>query len=75
MSYVLFTVDYFSPQGTEPAHTEQILAPDFARATEQAKRSMREYAAVRVSRTFLADHADTNMDTQHYAEEAEGIIL
>ena len=34
---------------------------------------MREYAAVRVSRTFLADHADTNMDTQHYAEEAEGI--
>jgi hypothetical protein len=72
-----FTAEYFDNAGDHtPAHTAEIPASSFERATDVAKRGMAVsgYAALRVSRSFLADYADHNMQhIQH--EEDDGIVL
>ena len=71
-----FQADFFQNVGDHtPAHTTSIPASTFERACNIARRSMAEYQTVRVSRSFLADSADTNLQQDnHHNEEAEVVL-
>ena len=67
-----FRADYFYNTGDHaPAHTTDIPASSFERACTLARRDMGEFQVVRVSRSFLADHADTNLQQEHQSDDEE----